>query len=230
MLQGTRLIVPAAVVFTVVVGLSVALADRSDPPPPVELPPSDPTPPPPSPIPDPCPEGYVCDESGVPIVPIVTEVPVPEPYVINGITIPLPDGAWPGGVHRLPGGWAHLYEKGDSNILFSLDGRLIVYQVSDSERENFQPAVEALHEAAPPLIVGGVEIPVPLGAAFQESISPEPVEGWLGVPEQGPHLNVISRGESWVSFDREGGVVASDIRTGDEGDFSAIVTALQSAR
>jgi len=151
------------------------------------------------------------------------------PAVINGVTIPLPDGA----VHTMglqdPGGGFHSYETENSRLAFLGNGWLFENRIAEGERDRFAAAIEALHKAAEPITFNGVVIPVPAGALAHPPIM-EFAEGWAGSPGKAPNLFLIEIGDSYLSWDVQGNVVGDEVKSEDAADFAPIREALSLAR
>lgn len=113
---------------------------------------------------EPCPPGpeLLADDSDGYQPPISAFVPP-----INGFEIPLPEGATVGTVLSEPGGLSYMYTRGSSRLQFETNGWMIRYEVADEDRSDFEPTVEALFTAAPPVTVNGEAIRVPRGATYQ---------------------------------------------------------------
>lgn len=147
--------------------------------------------------------------------------------VLNGITIPLPSGA-----HFLPGPISEpnyttfSCVRGESQVTFSPEGWIAYASVSAVDLDAFDPTLDALALAAAPVSVGGANFRVPRGAIYFPPLFSENPEGWSGPPEEAPSLHLLKRGNSTVSFDDDGNVVAARIAEEDADDFAPILEAL----
>lgn len=125
-----------------------------------------------------------------------------------------------------PGGLSYMYTRGSSRLQFETNGWMIRYEVADEDRSDFEPTVEALFTAAPPVTVNGEAIRVPRGATYQYPIFADTPEDYIGLPEEAPNLHVIRRGESLISFDSDGTIIVERIDAEDADDFGEIVSVL----
>jgi hypothetical protein len=213
----------AAVTTTVVVGggepreavfePSVTVGAPSDPPADASIVPMDTTPPcPPCGAVNPLPEDYPTN---------------PQPPIrVNSNEIPVPVGAASGAGVRDPGGSFLFFRKGGSVISFTSQGWIIELSVNAEDVSAFAPTIEALAAAADPVVLNKKSFRVPRGAIYRPPIFEVLPDGFVGPADEWPIYHVIKRGETLVSFDRDGTVIAMKVAPGDAEDFQAVVDAL----
>lgn len=177
-------------------------------------------------------QGNPCPPDDLPCIPLpspdVTSQPLVASATVNGVAIPLPKGALYTSVILEPGGGAVFYTLGESRIQFLGNGWLMENSVEESDAEAFAPALDALHEAAVPITIRDIEIPIPIGATIKPIIG-QTSEGFLGPKDFAPNLLVISLRESYLSINIDGTVFADEVRPPEDDEFGPVKAALAEA-
>ncbi len=146
----------------------------------------------------------------------IDQVPVPPggELIVTGIGPPNRAGA----IRSISGG-------SRSFIVFDSEGIIDGYVAPEDEKD-FQPTLEAVRALAcarrqPPIMVDGVEIPVPRGAILSGPVIADPPLWGPGGPTRGIH-----RGNSFVLFNSQG-ILQAEIAPEDQANFQPTLDALQ---
>lgn len=173
-------------------------------------------------------KGNPCPPDDLPCIPLptpnATYRPI-DPARVNGVEIPVPEGATVGVGIMDPGGTLYIYSTVDSRISFLANGWLMNNSVTGEEEAKFASSLERLHSIADPLQIGDKVIPVPLGAVIKPAISDSAL-GFAGPAGLAPNLIAIDLGESRLSFDLTGRVVVDEVKASDEASFGSVRQAL----
>lgn len=156
--------------------------------------------------------------------------PVPNAFVVNGIEIPIPEGAHPGIGIGDPGGGIWFYATGeyDSTLIFSPNGWISGIELRSADLEEYRPAFDALEVAADPINVGGRTLRIPWGTVYRPPMFPVP-ESTADAPEDALWLHLLKRGQSILTFDIDGRVVTERIAGEDADEFRPILDVLSDA-
>jgi hypothetical protein len=153
--------------------------------------------------------------------------PKPEPFVVNGVEIPIPSGAdsIPPFTHTTAD-WAYATPGWESQVVFTSEGWITFILIMPEHLDDFRATLDALERAADPALINGRTFRVPWGAVYHVPFFAPWTGAYAGPPEEAPWLHYVKRGDSIISFESDGTVVAERIAEADAADFRAVADAL----
>jgi hypothetical protein len=158
--------------------------------------------------------------------------PVAKPFVVNGVEIPIPPGAESmSAVGSGPADWEYFTHtpRRASQIAFTTEGWIYGIEIRPEDLDDFAPTLDALAEAADPVVISGKSFRVPRGAVYHEPFFAPRTSAYAGPPEESPSLHFIKRGNSIISFDDSGKIVVERIANEDAADFRPVTDALSAS-
>jgi hypothetical protein len=144
------------------------------------------------------------------------------------VTIPLPPGGRIAAYATLPAGLTYAYIAGKSSLAFLPEGWIVDITLDADDEGKFTATIEALVEAADPISIRGESVKVPHRTIYRLPRWDELPEGYDGPAAEAPNLHMLMRGESYVSWDKDGNLVAQAIQPEDVEDFQPVLDALTS--
>lgn len=98
--------------------------------------------------------------------------------------------------------------------------------IQPSDEGDFEATFNTLAVAADDGVVVGRSFRVPRRTAYHAAWPDDLAMGYAGPPDEAPNLNVLKRGDSLLSFDQDGRIVADRIDAKDADDFRSILDLL----